>query len=79
MESKHREILEGRRYRHFKGNFYLVVGIATHSETREQLVVYRTLYGEHKLFVRPYDMFAEEIDRQKYPEATQKYRFELVE
>ena len=79
MESKHREILEGRRYRHFKGNFYLVVGIATHYETREQLVVYRTLYGEHKLFVRPYDMFAEEIDRQKYPEATQKYRFELVE
>ncbi len=79
MESKHREILEGRRYRHFKGNFYLVVGIATHSETREQLVVYRTLYGEHKLFVRPYEMFAEEIDRQKYPEATQKYRFELVE
>ena len=79
MESKHREILEGRRYRHFKGNFYLVVGITTHSETREQLVVYRTLYGEHKLFVRPYDMFAEEIDRQKYPEATQKYRFELVE
>ena len=79
MESKHREILEGRRYRHFKGNFYLVVGIATHSETREQLVVYRTLYGEHKLFVRPYDMFAEEIDRQKYPEATQKNRFELVE
>lgn len=79
MESKHREILEGRRYRHFKGNFYLVVGIATHSETREQLVVYRALYGEHKLFVRPYEMFAEEIDRQKYPEATQKYRFELVE
>ena len=58
MESKHREILEGRRYRHFKGNFYLVVGIATHSETREQLVVYRALYGEHKLFVRPYEMFA---------------------
>jgi len=79
MQAESREILPGRYYRHFKGGLYQVVGIATHSETEEKMVVYQAQYGEHRLFVRPYQMFAGELDRQKYPDAAQRYRFELVE
>lgn len=70
---------ENEIYRHFKGNQYQIVGIAYHSETMEQQVVYRQLYGEGKLFVRPLDMFMSEVDREKYPEVAQQYRFEKVE
>lgn len=49
------------RYRHYKGNFYEVVGIARHSETEEELVVYRKLYGDHSLWVRPLGMFMENV------------------
>jgi hypothetical protein len=49
------------RYRHYKGNFYDVIGIAHHSESGEQLVVYRTLYGEGSLWVRPLSMFMENV------------------
>lgn len=64
-------------YRHFKGNLYLVEDIAYHSETEEKMVVYRALYGDYKLWCRPYQMFLEEIDHKKYPNISQKYRFEL--
>ena len=73
-----REIKEGKTYRHFKGNLYQVIAIATHTETEEPMVVYRALYGEQRVFVRPYAMFAGETDREKYPDATQTYRFEEV-
>ena len=73
-----REIKEGKTYRHFKGNLYQVIAIATHTETEERMVVYRALYGERGVFVRPYAMFAEKVDRSKYPDATQTYRFEEV-
>lgn len=79
MESEKREIKVGSRYKHFRGNYYQVEGIATHSETGETLVVYRALYGERKLYVRPYGMFAERLDKQKYPYATQEFRFELAD
>lgn len=49
-------------YRHYKGNEYQVIDIARHSETEELLVVYRPLYGERALWVRPFDMFVEEVD-----------------
>ncbi len=53
-------------YRHFKGNLYEVIGTALHSETREPMVVYRALYGEHGLWVRPAAMWSEIIDRDGY-------------
>ena len=49
------------KYRHYKGNDYEVVGVATHSETRESMVVYRPLYGEMGLWVRPLAMFIEYV------------------
>ena len=66
-------------YKHFKGNFYIVEGIGYDSETETKLVIYRALYGDHKLWCRPYDMFLSEVDHQKYPDVTQQYRFELID
>lgn len=72
-----RELMIHRVYRHFKGDYYLVEGIARSSETDEELVLYRKLYGDGSLWARPKDLFLSEVDREKYPDATQRYRFEL--
>lgn len=72
-----REIKIGKIYKHFKGNLVLVKQIARHTENDELMVIYKHLdTGEY--WARPYDMFNSEVDHDKYPEITQKYRFEEV-
>lgn len=74
-------------YRHFKGNVYRVLGLAKHTETNETLVIYRCcdinlLNGVEKYgntYARPIEMFLSEVDREKYPDVKQQYRFELIE
>lgn len=66
-------------YKHFKGDYYLVEGIVLHSETKEEMVLYRALYEECLRYVRPKDMFLSEVDHEKYPKVKQKYRFELID
>lgn len=77
-----RVIIVGKTYRHFKGEEYKVLLIANNSEstdTIQEMVVYEALYGKHLIWVRPYEMFNALVDKEKYPDVTQEYRFELVD
>ena len=68
----------GERYRHFKGKEYQIIGVATHTETEEPMVVYQALYGSYGLFVRPLAMFLEQVDAEKYPEYAGQPRFAKI-
>ena len=71
------EIIKGRIYKHFKGDYYLVEDVVYHSETKEQMVLYKALYGNGLRYVRPYEMFLSKVDKVKYPDVNQEYRFQL--
>ena len=68
------EVEVGKVYKHYKGDLYLVESIAFNSETEEKMVIYRALYGENKLWCRPYSMFVDVVNKNN-----QKYRFEKMD
>ena len=71
------DIKKGGIYKHFKGDYYLVEDVVYHSETKEKMVLYRALYGSALRYVRPYEMFISKVDKEKYPNEKQEYRFQL--
>jgi hypothetical protein len=78
-----REIKENHRYKHFKGKTYKVLHIAYDSETnnddvKRKVVVYQAEYGDNLIWVRDYEMFASKVDKEKYPDVSQEYRFEEI-
>lgn len=70
-------------YKHFKGNYYIIIAVGHHSETKEKMVVYYDASGKNSTIndpcIRPLDMFMSEVDHEKYPDVQQKYRFEKVD
>ena len=72
------EVIKGKRYLHFKGHEIKVLEIAKHTETEEMMVVYEH-EGTGVIWARPYEMFVSKVDREKYPDVEQEYRFQLIE
>ena len=70
-----RKVIVGKRYLHFKGTVYRVIGIATDANTLARKVVYQNEHGDMNVWVRDYDEFLSEVDHDKYPDVQQKYRF----
>lgn len=74
-----RKLEVNRIYKHFKGDYYIVLGTGINSETLDEYVIYRALYGEGKVYLREINNFLSEVDHEKYPNVKQKYRLELQE
>lgn len=74
-----RKLEVNRIYKHFKGDYYIVLGTGINSETLEEYVIYRALYGEGKVYLREINNFLSEVDHEKYPNVKQKYCLELQE
>ena len=70
--------MAGEVYRHFKGKMYKVQGIAVHSETGEAMVIYQAMYGDNITYVRPYESFIEKLDKHKYEDVNEIYRFTFI-
>ena len=79
MSEEKREVKIHGIYKHFKNKYYIVEDVAYHSETQEEYVVYRRLYGDNSLWIRAKNMFLSPVERKKYPSVDQKWRFELVD
>lgn len=79
-----REVKIGKKYKHFKGKCYLVLDIVNDSESNNEkeykkIVIYEALYGDNLRWAKPLEMFLSEVDKEKYPNVKQKYRFEEVD
>lgn len=72
------KLLEGRYFKHFKGKIYKLLTVAEHTETNEDLVIYQAMYADFKIYARPVDMFLSKVDKGKYPDVKQEYRFALM-
>ena len=71
------KIIKGRVYRHFKGDYYIVIDTALNNENEQVYVIYRALYGNGELFVRPLEDFTSKVDKTKHPSVAQEYKFEI--
>ncbi len=69
------KVVVGKSYRHFKGTIYKVIAIAKNTETLEDMVIYK---HDNDVWARPYNMFISKVDKDKYPDIKQEYRFELI-
>ena len=74
----YRKPKKGDVYKHFKGNLYEIVAVAKHTETMEEMVIYREVDGD-AIYARPLDMFISKVDKEKYPEVEQVLRFEPLD
>ena len=72
----YKERMVGKRYRHFKGGIYVVTDIAVHSEDADIIVIYKSFDNPSLVWARPLTMFLSEVDKKKYPDVEQKFRFE---
>lgn len=69
---------KGKIVRHFKGDYYLVMDVATHCETGDRFVVYKALYEENEVYIRPFEDFVGKVDENKYPQFASQFRFTEV-